>query len=59
MVQNQRPFTLHTVLLKTSTVISKKHFTGELWGDTVYAEEQGFRCRRSARREVHALHNLI
>ena len=60
MVQNQRPITLRTALFKISTVLLKKRFMGALEAaGTVDAEQQGFRCRRSARRAVHALQNLI
>ena len=59
MVQNQRPITmLRTALFNISTVLLKKRFMGALEAaGTVDAEQQGFRCRRSARRAVHALQN--
>ena len=57
MVQNQRPITLRTALFK---MLLKKRFMGALEAaGTVDAEQQGVRCRRSARLAVHALKNLI
>ena len=56
LIQNLRPLTLRAVFFKIFTVLHKRRFASALESNgTIDAEQQGFRCKRSARRAAHSL----
>ena len=60
LIQNLRPITLRVVFFKIFTVILKRRFTSSLERTgTIDEEQQGFRCKRSARRAAHSLQNIL
>ena len=60
LIQNLRPITLRMVFFKIFTVLLKKRFTSALErAGTIDEEQQGFRCKCSARRAAHALQNIL
>ena len=60
LIQNLRPITLRVAFFKIFSVLLKRRFTAALErAGTIDDEQQGFRCKRSARRAAHALQNLL
>ena len=60
LIQNLRPITLRVVFFRIFTVLLRRRFASALERTgTIDAEQQGFQCKRSARRAAHSLQNIL